>query len=109
MKINALICFFYYTNYYLLIIWGNFASIDELTRGEGKVIPSSKIQKVQYLDGGLISEILVKEGQHVTIGQPLLKIDTTRVLASFDETQENVYSLEAKQVRLEQELKCKLQ
>lgn len=88
----------------LLIVWGNFATIDELTRGEGKVIPSSKIQKVQYLDGGLISEILVKEGEHVTIGQPLLKIDTTRVLASFDETQENIYSLEAKQIRLEQEL-----
>lgn len=89
----------------LLIVWGSFASVDELTRGEGKVIPSSKIQKVQYFDGGIISEILVKEGEHVTIGQSLLKIDTTRVMASFDETQENIYSLEAKKVRLQQELK----
>ena len=104
MKINALFIFFI-TLIICLIIWANFAVIDELTRGEGKVIPSTKIQKVQYLDGGLISEILVKEGEHVTIGQSLLKIDTTRVLASFDETQENIYSLEAKQVRLEQELK----
>jgi len=103
MKIDILFAVFI-SMIILLIVWGNFASIDELTRGEGKVIPSSKIQKVQYLDGGLIAEILVKEGEHITIGQPLLKIDTTRVLASFDETQENVYSLEAKQVRLEQEL-----
>ena len=102
-KINALFAVFV-SLIILLVVWGNFASVDELTRGEGKVIPSSKIQKVQYLDGGLISEILVKEGEHVTINQPLLKIDTTRVLASFDETQENVYSLEAKQVRLEKEL-----
>jgi len=88
----------------LFIIWGNTATIDELARGEGKVIPSTKIQKVQYLDGGLISEILVKEGEHVVIGQSLLKIDTTRVMASFDETQENIYSLEAKEVRLKKEL-----
>jgi len=104
MKINALFAFFI-ALILSLILWGNFAVIDELTRGEGKVIPSTKIQKVQYLDGGLISEILVKEGEHVQIGQSLLKIDTTRVLASFDETQENIYSLESKQVRLEQELK----
>jgi len=104
MKINALFSFFI-TLIFSLIIWANFAVIDELTRGEGKVIPSTKIQKVQYLDGGLISEILVKEGEHVDIGQSLLKIDTTRVLASYEETQENIYSLEAKEVRLEQELK----
>ena len=102
-KINALFAIFI-SLIILLVIWGNFATVDELTRGEGKVIPSSKIQKVQYLDGGLISEILVKEGEHVVFDQPLLKIDTTRVLASFDETQENIYSLETKQVRLEQEL-----
>jgi len=106
MKIDILFAVFI-SMIVLLIIWGNFATIDELTRGEGKVIPSSKIQKVQYLDGGLISEILVKEGEHITIGQPLLKIDTTRVMASFDETQENIYSLEAKQVRLEAELNAK--
>lgn len=102
-KINALFAIFI-SLIILLVIWGNFATVDELTRGEGKVIPSSKIQKVQYLDGGLISEILVKEGEHVVFDQPLLKIDTTRVLASFDETQENIYSLETKQVRLEKEL-----
>ena len=89
----------------VLIIWGNYAYIDELTRGDGKVIPSNKIQKVQYLDGGIISEILVKDGEHVKIGQPLLKIDITRVQASYEETQENIYSLEIKKTRLLKELK----
>jgi len=88
----------------VLIIWGNYAYIDELTRGDGKVIPSSKIQKVQYFDNGIISEILVKEGEHVTEGQLLLKIDTTRVQASYEETQENIYSLEVKKTRLLKEL-----
>jgi len=88
----------------LIIVWGNYATIDELTRGDGKVIPSSKIQKVQYLDGGIVADILVKEGEHVTIGQPLLKIDTTRVQASFEETQDNIYSLEAKRIRLHTEM-----
>jgi len=105
-KINVLFTFFV-SLIILLIVWGNFATIDELTRGEGKVIPSSKIQKVQYLDGGLIAEILVKEGEHVLINQPLLKIDKTRVMASFEETQENIYSLEAKKTRLELELNAK--
>ena len=88
----------------LMVVWGNYATVDELTRGDGKVIPSSKIQKVQYLDGGIISDILVKEGEHIMLDQPLLKIDTTRVQASFEETQENIYSLEAKQTRLRAEI-----
>ena len=87
-----------------LLLWANIAKIDELTSGEGKVIPSSKIQKVQYYDGGIISEILIKEGDHITQNQALMKIDTTRFKATFEETQESLYSLKAKQTRLEKEL-----
>jgi adhesin transport system membrane fusion protein len=104
-KINGLFTFLILF-IFCMIIWGNYATVDELTRGDGKVIPSSKIQKVQYLDGGIVADILVKEGEHVTKGQPLLKIDTTRVQASFEETQENIYSLEVKRIRLEAEMKA---
>ncbi len=87
-----------------LIMWANIAKIDELTSGEGKVIPSSKIQKVQYFDTGIVSEILIKEGEHVKKDQPLMKIDTTRFKATFEETQENILSLKAAKIRLEKEL-----
>ena len=87
-----------------LLIWSNIAKIDELTSGEGKVIPSNRIQTVQYLDGGIIADILIKEGEHVEKGQSLLKIDTTRFQATFEETQETLLSLEAKKVRLTKEL-----
>ena len=89
----------------LLLIWSSVAKVDELTSGDGKVIPSNKIQTVQYLDGGIIADILVKEGEHITKGQPLLKIDITRFQATFAETQENILSLKAKRTRLEKELK----
>ena len=87
-----------------LLIWANIAKIDEVARGEGKVIPSSKIQKVQNLDGGLISEILVKSGEHVKKEQPLMKIDTTRFQASLEEVKEERLALIAKKSRLEAQL-----
>lgn len=87
------------------IVWANLAEIDELARGEGKVIPSSKIQRVQNLDGGIVSEILVKSGEHVKRSDPLMKIDTTRFRASFEENQEEFLALSAKKIRLEMELK----
>lgn len=87
-----------------LILWASIAQVDELTSGEGKVIPSSKIQKVQYFDTGIVSEILIKDGDSVVRGQPLMKIDTTRFQATFEETQENVLSLRTTKTRLEKEL-----
>jgi len=88
----------------LLLVWANVAQLDELTSGEGKVIPSSKIQKIQYFDNGIITEILIKEGDPIKKGDPLMKIDTTRFQASFEETQENIYSLSVAKVRLQKEL-----
>jgi membrane fusion protein, adhesin transport system len=62
----------------LLIVWASFAKIDEVTKGEAKVIPSRQLQVIQSFDGGVVSEILVKEGQVVEAGQLLLKVDETR-------------------------------
>lgn len=88
----------------VLITWSSIAKIDELTKGEGKVIPSSKIQKVQYFDGGIISQILVKEGDYVKLDQPLMKIDTTRFQATYEENEENILSLKTRKIRLKKEL-----
>uniref|UniRef100_UPI004048E759 HlyD family type I secretion periplasmic adaptor subunit n=2 Tax=Aliarcobacter sp. TaxID=2321116 RepID=UPI004048E759 len=84
-----------------LIIWAAFSEIDELARGNGKVIPTDKIQTVQSLDGGIISEIFIKEGDIVKFDDPLLKIDTTRFQATLEESKQEYLSLLALKTRLE--------
>ena len=84
-----------------LILWAAFAEIDELARGSGKVIPTDKIQTVQSLDGGIISEIFIKEGQTVKHGDALMKIDTTRFKATLEESKQEYLSLLAVMSRLE--------
>ena len=88
--------------------WAYFSQIDELTRGEGKVIPSEKIKTIQSLDGGLISEILVKEGSIVKKGQQLMKIDTTRFEASLEENKQTYFHLLVTKIRLDAESKIDL-
>ncbi|MCL2658612.1 MAG: HlyD family type I secretion periplasmic adaptor subunit [Betaproteobacteria bacterium] len=84
----------------VLIVWAALAQLDEVTRGEGKVIPSSQNQVIQSLDGGIVSEILVKEGQTVEKGQLLLKIDPTRFVSSLRENRAQYLALQAKAARL---------
>jgi adhesin transport system membrane fusion protein len=84
----------------VLIIWAFFAKVDEVTRGEGRVIPSKQVQVIQSLDGGIVSEILVAEGQSVKIGTPLIRIDETRAVSSLRENQTQYLALLAKQSRL---------
>ena len=91
----------------LAITWAYFAKLDEITRGNAKVIPSNQLQTVQNLEGGIVSEILVKEGQHVSTGDVLVKIDATRFNASFMENQQKKNSLEAKIARLQAETEGK--
>ncbi|MEF1262859.1 biotin/lipoyl-binding protein, partial [Vibrio harveyi] len=77
------------------IAWASWAQIDKVTVGQGKVIPSSQIQVVQNLEGGLVKEILVKEGQRVEKGQQLLLIDDTRFRSDFREREQQVANLTA--------------
>lgn len=82
------------------IIWANLAEVDELARGEGKVMPSNKIQTIQSLDGGIVEEILVRSGEQVKKDQPLMQIDITRFQASLEENQESYYQWLAMRERL---------
>ena len=84
----------------LLLVWAAFAQVDEVTRGEGKVIPSRQLQVVQSLDGGVVSEILVREGQMVEAGQLLLRVDETRAESGVRESAATAISLRARQARL---------
>ena len=87
----------------IFILWAIFAEIDELARGAGKVIPTDKVQTVQSLDGGIISEIFIKEGDIVKFDAPLMKIDTTRFQATLEESRQEYLSLLALKSRLEKE------
>ncbi|MGR5210894.1 HlyD family type I secretion periplasmic adaptor subunit [Vibrio rotiferianus] len=80
--------------------WASWAEIDKVTVGQGKVIPSSQIQVVQNLEGGLVKEILVKEGQQVEKGQQLLLIDDTRFRSDFREREQQVANLTASVLQL---------
>jgi len=84
----------------VFIIWAWLAKVDEVTRGEGRVIPSKQVQVIQSLDGGIVSEILVKEGQTVLVGTPLVRIDETRAVSSLRENQAQYLAFLAKQYRL---------
>lgn len=84
----------------IALIWANFATLDEVTRGSGKIIPSSHIQVVQNMEGGILSEILVKEGDLVEKGQALLQLDEIRFASSLNETQLKYYELLANAARL---------
>ena len=84
----------------LAIVWSGLSEIDEITRGEGKVIPSKQLQIMQSLDGGVVSEILVQEGQVVEAGQILINIDTTRFNSSVEENRVQYLALLAKGARV---------
>lgn len=86
-----------------VITWSYFAKIDEIARGSGKVIPSEKLKIIQSLDGGMISEILVKEGEFVKKNQPLMKIDSTRFQASLQGNEQTFYHFLVTKKRLEAE------
>ncbi|MGL6260155.1 HlyD family type I secretion periplasmic adaptor subunit [Vibrio sp. WXL210] len=75
--------------------WAAWAEIDQVTAGEGKVVPSSQIQVVSNLEGGLVKEILVTEGQQVEQGQQLLLLDDTRFRSDFREREKQVLNLSA--------------
>ena len=82
LTIWAIIGFFVF-----LMVWAGFSQIDEVTRGDGKAIPSSKLQKIQNLEGGIVAELFVKEGQIVEAGAPLIRLDDTRFVSNAGETE----------------------
>lgn len=84
----------------LFVMWTAVALIDEITKGEGKVIPSSQIQILQSLDGGIVAEINVREGQVVDAGQVLLRVDPTRFESSVRENRSQYLALTTKAARL---------
>jgi adhesin transport system membrane fusion protein len=87
-----------------LLIWAHFAVLDEVKRGDGKVIPARQIQVVQSLEGGIINQILVNEGDMVQQGQTLMRINDTKFASEFGEVRERRAAVAARVARLEAEV-----
>ncbi|NOX28099.1 MAG: HlyD family type I secretion periplasmic adaptor subunit [Gammaproteobacteria bacterium] len=85
------------------IAWMNWAQIDVVIRGNGKVVPARQVQLIQSLEGGVVSEILVKEGDQVGLDQPLLKISDIAFSGSFEENRLLYNELKARSARLQAE------
>lgn len=85
----------------LLVLWAAYAELDEVTRGDGKVVPTSQVQVIQSVDGGIVEELPVREGQLVDAGQLLLRVDSTRFLSTMLESRASLLALQAKALRLQ--------
>lgn len=75
------------------VFWARHAELDEVTRGQGRVVPSRKTQVVQNLEGGILEELLVREGEVVDAGQPLLRIDATIADAQYQKSRAEYLAL----------------
>jgi len=83
-----------------LILWGAVARIDEVTRGMGKVIPSSKVQMVQAAEPATVSAILVRAGQTVRQGELLVRLDDSQSSSALGQLETENQRLEARAARL---------
>lgn len=87
-----------------ILAWASWATLEEVVVGDGKVVPSLSIQTIQSLEGGLIKQILVSQGEMVKQGQPIAILDNTRFKAAFLESAQQSETLHAQKVRLQAEL-----
>lgn len=84
----------------VFILWASLTSIDEVAVTQGKLIPTGHIKRVQSPDGGIVAQILVKEGQSVTVGQPLVLMDPTSLSSTLEQSQVSREALELRKIRL---------
>ncbi len=89
------------------IIWASQAEIDERTRASGQIIPSNRVQIIQNLEGGIVSDILVHEGSTINKGDVLIKIENKGFNSSFGESRLKLSELKAKRIRLTAEANSK--
>jgi adhesin transport system membrane fusion protein len=84
-------------------IWASRAELEEVTRGNGKIIASSKLQIIQNLEGGIVNNIAVKTGDKVKQNDLLVKLDETKFLGDLNSAEQQLKSLEQSLSLLEEE------
>jgi membrane fusion protein, adhesin transport system len=85
---------------FVFIVWASYAEIDEITRGDGDVVPYGQNQIIQNLEGGIVESILIQEGQLVKTGQVILKINNSKSMSTAESNAMKFRELEAKRMRL---------
>jgi len=103
-RLTHLFLFVIIAFFVIFFAWASWATLEEVTRGEGRVIPSRQTQVVQNLEGGIVAEIMVREGEIVEAGQPLMRIDNIRAASDFRERRSRYLAVEAALARLEAEV-----
>ncbi|MDD9901091.1 MAG: HlyD family type I secretion periplasmic adaptor subunit [Alphaproteobacteria bacterium] len=88
----------------IFIVWAKFTTLDEVSRGDGKVIPSSEVQVIQNLEGGIIDEFLVDEGKVVQAGDIILRMRNVQARSDFETTNQRYLGLLAAVTRLQAEV-----
>lgn len=88
----------------LFLLWSAFAWVDEIVRADGEVVSSSRSQSIQNLEGGILADISVKQGDKVEAGQVLATLQDTKFRSAFDDLQDQIDALEIKRMRLEAEI-----
>ena len=86
------------------LFWAAVTEVEEVTRGQGQVVPTQEIQTVQSLEGGILQELLIAEGDSVTKGQVLLRISDVHFSSEERGTEAQFFSLRAKKIRLKAEV-----
>lgn len=86
--------------FFVLVVWASFAPVDRIVRAEGRIIASGRAQVVQHLEGGIVNEIMVHEGQAVQAGQVLMRLADVQANSSVKQGQSRVQALKAQQARL---------
>lgn len=84
-------------------IWASFSPLDIVSDAVGEVIPSSRVKRIQHLEGGIVRKIVVREGDLVEVGQPLIELETTASDSTVEELNVRISSLMAEIARLEAE------
>ena len=87
-----------------LAIWASVAQIDTVAQAQGKVIPSARVQVIQSLEGGIVREIHVRQGQSVEAGTLLVSLSTTQSGGEFQTRQQQTHALSARIARLQAEV-----
>lgn len=86
------------------IVWASVATIDQVSRASGQIIPAGRVQVVQSVDGGTIVQLHVQEGDRVSVGQVLVELDQRQLKAAYNDAKIKVAALEISNFRIEAEL-----
>ena len=103
-RLTHLFLFVIVAFFVVFFAWASWATLEEVTRGEGRVIPSRQTQIVQNLEGGIVAAILVREGEIVEEGDVLMRIDNVRAASDFRERRSRYFALQAALARLDAEV-----